>query len=616
MATLAEFTTAFFPAPGFYTGTGASQLVPDVFPVAINGRPYMLDMASNQFTRQYDARVRDSVDQSTEPGEGAINPQGLWRRSQSSWHYGAGQEYSDAADAEAFRFNTSKGVNVWERGTLTLLPDVTQARASANTNLHMVTANSRVYITDGQTVAYTTNFTSFTTVTSTNASNLVDITSDGYNVFFSYADGNIDQTNPGTGAASDYITGITAGRMDYVKGRLMVAGAGSDSHKIWNITTTPGSSANNPGALFTHPNTDFTWVGFAAGQNHIYCAGYAGNKTLIYKTVIKSDGTALDVPTVAGELPLGEIAQTIDAYLGYVVIGLGDGFRVASSDDNGNLIIGPKISTGTAVEAFAGVGQYIYFAWKNFDSTSTGIGRMDLSVFISPNQPAYASDLMVTGQGGITDIHEYQNKPVFAVSGLGFYTEHSTNLVSSGYLTSGIYRWGVPDAKFIPKIDIRTYPLVGSVTVSIASDNGDYHDFTAFNTSGAKEKTIDGLEDRVFEAEVKLTLTRATTTTGPTVTRWMARAYAAPLRSQIFSVPILMHHRLNIQGREYYQDVSQELALLRDLVDTPRIITYQENTDTFSVVVENVQWQARQVVYAQQENDYEGTAIVVMRSVR
>jgi hypothetical protein len=267
---------------------------------------------------------------------------------------------------------------------------------------------------------------------------------------------------------------------------------------------------------------------------------------LIYKTVIKSDGTALDVPTVAGELPLGEIAQTIDAYLGYVVIGLGDGFRVASSDDNGNLIIGPKISTGTAVEAFAGVGQYIYFAWKNFDSTSTGIGRMDLSVFISPNQPAYASDLMVTGQGGITDIHEYQNKPVFAVSGLGFYTEHSTNLVSSGYLTSGIYRWGVPDAKFIPKIDIRTYPLVGSVTVSIASDNGDYHDFTAFNTSGAKEKTIDGLEDRVFEAEVKLTLTRATTTTGPTVTRWMARAYAAPLRSQIFSVPILMHHRLNI----------------------------------------------------------------------
>ncbi len=615
MASLAKFTTAFFPAPAFYSGTGASQLVPDVFPVAINGRPYMLDMASNQFTRQYDARVRDSVDQSAEPGEGAINPQGLWRRSQSSWHYGAGQDYSDASDSEAFRFNTSKGVNVWEKGRLTLLPDVAQKRSSANTNLHMATADTRIYVTDGQTLAYTTDLTSFTTVTGTNASNLVDITSDGYNVFFSYADGNIDQTDPSTPAASNYITGITAGKMDYVKGRLMVAGADGDKNKIWNITTPPLSSANNPSALFTHPNTNFAWVGFAAGQNYIYCAGFAGNKSLIYKTVIKADGTSLEIPTVAGELPLGEVVQTIDGYLGYIAIGLTDGFRIASADSEGNLVIGPKIVTGSAVEAFAGVGQYIYFAWKNYDSTSTGLGRMDLSVFISTNQPAYASDLMVTGQGAVTDIHEFQNEPVFAVSGLGFYTK-TTDLVASGYLTSGIYRWGVPDAKFIPKLDIRSLPLVGSVTMAVASDGGGYSSFPTFATAGAKEKTFDGLEERIFEAEIKLTLTRATTTTGPTLTRWMARAYAAPLRSQIFSVPILMHHKLNINGREYWQDVDVELGLLRDLVDTPRIVTYQENDNTFSVVVENIQWQARQMVTANLDHDFEGTAIVVMRSVR
>ena len=89
MTTLVEFTTAFRPAPAFYSGTGSTQLVPDIFPVAINGRAYMIDTAANAFTRQFDARVRDSVDQSAEPGESAINPQGLWRRSQSSWHYGA-----------------------------------------------------------------------------------------------------------------------------------------------------------------------------------------------------------------------------------------------------------------------------------------------------------------------------------------------------------------------------------------------------------------------------------------------------------------------------------------------------------------------------------------------
>jgi len=616
MAALAEFTTAYKPAPAYYTGTGASQLVPDVFPVAINGRPYMLDMASNAFTRQYDARVRDSVDQSAEPGEGAINPQGLWRRSQSSWHYGAGQEYSDASDSEAFRFYTSKGVNVWEKGRLTLLPDTTLAYSSANSNLEMVTADGRLYIGDGQTLKYSTDLSTFSTVTGTPASNIISVASDGFNVYVSFANSTVYYSSASGSTASSHATGHAFGKIEYVKGRLMVAGTGADKNKIWNLTNATGSPSNNPTALYTHPNTNFTWIGFAAGQNHIYAGGYSGNKTLIYKTTIQPDGTALGTPTVAGELPLGEVITGMRGYLGYILLGLSDGFRFCSSDSDGNLVIGPKIVTDAAVETFAGVGQYVYFGWKNYDSTSTGIGRMDISVFISTNQPAYASDLMATGQGTIVDIHEFDNAPVFTVAGLGLYKRHATDLVPSGTLTSGIYRWGVPDAKFIPKIDLRTYPLVGQVMVSIKSDNGSYHDFAAYNTQGAREYTLNGLEATVFEAELKLTLTRQTASTGPTLTRWMARAYAAPLRSQIFSVPLLMHHRLNIQGREYYQDVDQELALLRDLVDTPRIISYQENAETFSVVVENIQWQARQVVYAQQENDYEGTAIVVMRSVR
>lgn len=617
MATLTRFTDAFRPAAGFYTGTGATALVPDVFPVAINGRPYMVDTTANAFNRQFDARVRDSVDQSAEPGEGALNPQGLWRRSQSSWHYGAGQEYSDTADAEPYRFYTSKGVDVWEKGKLSLLPDTTQKYSSANNNLYLATADTRLYITDGQTVKYSTDLSTFTTVTGTNASNLFSIASDGFNVFFSYADGDIDQTKADIGTASDYITGIEAGYLAYVKGRLMVAGQGTDKRKIWNITTAPGSSANNPSALFTHPNSDFNWVGFAAGQNHIYCAGYAGNKSFVYKTTIKADGTALDIPTVAAELPLGEIITNVHGYLGFVAIGLSDGFRLCSSDSDGNLVIGPKIVTGSSVDEFAGVGQYIYFGYKNIDGTSTGIGRMDISVFISTNQPAYASDLMVTGQGAIPDVHEFGGKPIFTVAGLGLYAQHATNLVASGFLRSGIYRWGVPDAKFIPKLDVRCLPLLGSITMSVAADGGSFHDFTTLSTAGVKEKTFDGLEDKIFEAEIKVTLTRSSVaTTGPTLTRWMARAYAAPLRSQIFSVPLIMHHKLSINGREYWQDVDRELAYLRDLVETPRVVTYQENEETFAVVVENVQMQIAQLVNAHRANDFEGTAIVVMRSVR
>jgi hypothetical protein len=266
----------------------------------------------------------------------------------------------------------------------------------------------------------------------------------------------------------------------------------------------------------------------------------------------------------------------------------------------------------------AGIGKYVYFAWSNFDSTSTGIGRMDISVFISPNQPAYATDLMATAQGTVQSIHEFQNDVLFTVSGVGVFQPHATNLVSSGYLRSGIYRWGVPDPKIVAKLDLRALPLDGSVTLAISNDGADFHEFTAWTASDQKEATVEGLEEKAFEAEIKVTLTRKSTdaTTGPILTRWMARAFVASLRSQIFSVPLLMHHKLQIGGREYWQDVNNEMRLLRDLVDTPKVIVYQENEETFPVVIENVQWQALNRSSAQANWDWEGTAIVVMRSVR
>jgi hypothetical protein len=618
VATLIDFTTAYAGGPGFYSGTGSTQLVPYVFPVALNGRPYQLDIKSNAFSRQFDDRVRSSVDQSTEPGEAAINTQGLWRRSQSSWHFGAGQEYSDTADSELFRFKNSKGVYVWDRGQCSLLPDTTLASASANSNLYMATASDRLYSADDQALKFTTDFSSFTTVTGTAASAIYSIASDGFNVFYSYANGDIDQTNAGISTSSAYITGIEAGYLAYVRGRFMVAGQGADKRKIWNITTAPGSSANNPTALFTHPNSDFNWVGFAGGQNNIYCAGYAGNKSLIYKTTIKPDGTALDIPTVAGELPLGEVIQAIDAYLGFIVIGLQNGLRFCSSDSDGNLVIGPLIETGSPVTAFSAIGKFIYFAYTNFDTVSTGIGRLDVSTQITTNQPVYASDLMATGQGAIVDIHEFDGKPVFTVAGLGAYRQHATDLVASGFLDSGIYRWGVPDSKFIPKWDLRTKPLKGSISVSVTADGGSVRDVGTQSLLGSLESTFNGYEDRVFEAEARIVFTRSATNPaeGPTLTRWLGRAYAAPLRSQLFSVPLLLHHRMNLRGKEYFFDVDDELTRLRDLVENPRVVSYQENVESFSVVVEDVRWQPVDARNAHNEWDWEGTCTVIMRSVR
>jgi hypothetical protein len=609
VATLIDFSSAF-TAASFFTGTGASQLVPDVFPVAINGRPYMLDMASNQFTRQFDARVRDSVDQSAEPGESAINPQGLWRRSQSSWHYGAGQVYSDTAESEAFRFQTSKGVDVWDKGKLTLLKDTTEVLADSAGNLQALTVGTRLYVGTGEDVKYTTDLSTFTDCTSEPGGNVGGMATDGFNVFVAFAANGIRKVTTSSDAFGSHITGTdTFVNLRYVKGRLMA----SQDNDVYNFT-----AAGVPGSpLFTHSNTGFRWVGFAGGQNHIYMGGFAGNQSLVYRTTIKADATSLDTPIVALELPVGEIITGLDSYLNFVLIGTTTGIRVATSDAEGNLVSGPLIELGSSVTSFSGNGRFVWFNLDDFDSTSTGLGRLDLGVFVSANQPSFASDLMVTAQGNVSSVNTINGRPVFVVSGLGIYVQHATDLVTSGYLESGIYRWGVPDAKFIPKLDLRCLPLVGSITISVASDDGAFTDFTTFDTEGSKEKTLDGPETKIFEAEIKITLTRsATATAGPTLTRWMARAYAAPLRSQIFIVPLIMHHKLSIHGREYFQDVDREMLFLRDLVETPRVINYQENTETFSVVVEDVQFRARHITNSHNENDIEGTAIVVMRSVR
>jgi hypothetical protein len=186
--------------------------------------------------------------------------------------------------------------------------------------------------------------------------------------------------------------------------------------------------------------------------------------------------------------------------------------------------------------------------------------------------------------------------------------------VTEGDIVTGIYRWGIPDRKFVAKFDIRTTPLYGTVTPYIALDSGDYISMTPHNTSLATEAVATGPQNKFIEAKFRLVLARGSATTAPTLTRWMARAYASPARSQVFRVPILMHHRLVAHATEYYFDVESELQALRDLVTNPVVVNYQENNETYSVVVEDLEFQ---ILDGYQDTwDLEGTCTVTMRSVQ
>lgn len=609
------FSFPFVNTPAFYTGTPLTGLVPDVFPVGIDGRPYMVDSRSGQFVRGFEPRVRDSVDQSTAPGEAAINPGGLWRRGQVSWHYGAGQRYADVAEAQDFRFFKSKGVDVWTKGQLSLLNATKVSLISAGTEQHMVVQDGRVYASFDTDVKYTTDpfavSPTWTDVTGEPGSGkkCISMTTNGDAIYFGFENDGIRKLEPTVSisaiSGTKFInTTDNYYMLGFAKGFLF----GAHDHKLRNI-----ASNGTPADVVTPYDTAFRWVGVASGQGAAYAAGYGGKKSLVYKVTIKSDGT-LDTGVVALELPTGEVVSTISGYLGGILLGTNKGVRYCTADGNNNLTAGAIIPTTTDVKKFASEGRYSYFTWTNYDGVSGGLGRLDLGTYIATNTPAHATDVMYNSTAAVTNVVIFDGKPVFMVSGVGVVVQDNGNLVTSGEIESGIYRWGIPDRKFVAKVDTRATPLDGSIASYMGLDGGDYALLGTWDADGSTENSFNGDDDHAIEARFKFVLTRQSATVGPTFTRWMARAYAAPFRSELFRVPVLLHSVLRVKNKDYFFDVRRELANLRSLILRPKIVTLQLEDETVSVVVEDMEWQPLDTVDT--DWTWQGTAVVTMRSVQ
>lgn len=613
---LITYTTPFTGGPSFYTGiSGASDLVPHVFPVSIDGRPYMLDTASGRYARTFEARLRDSVDQSDIPGEAAINPQGLWRRGQTSWHFGFNQKYGDLPDSNVERFEASLGVDVWTEGELTLLNDTEVSLSTSGTNLYLAVVDDELWCTDGSNVKYTTDpyaaSPTWTTISGTGTvRDIVSTGADAYVVFAGTGSTQgVNKIDGGThtlaGTSTAY--GVEFGAIGYAKGRLVV-GANASS-KLWF-----DPSGNNPTADYEHPDGNFRWVGFATGQNAIYCAGYSGQKSLIYKVTIQADGT-LDEPVVAAELPNGERIYSLTGYLGFILIGTNQGLRYATADANSNLVLGRTIESPNPILSAEGHEQYAWVAVTNYTAAKTGIGRIDLSKYVDVNLPAAAPDLMYTGQGDVQSVRTFNGKRVFTVSGVGVVVEDTNSLVESGYCETGTWRWGIPDTKFLAFFDLEYEQLNGEIDVDYAYDGGNYQRLGTASAQASTLTTLVGPDTQFRQAKFKITLNRddVTATEGPVLARWQARAVPSPARSELFQIPVLLHERINRFGREYFMDVEFELDKLRDLIHNPRIVQLQEGNNVYRTIVESVEW-----IPVDQPNDdyiFDGTATVTLRSL-
>lgn len=608
-----------FNSPFSSGGSGTTADVPGRFHIALGGRGYMLDLATDNngfrgthFSRKSTAILRNQADTANSPGEQSLNRDSTWRRAVESWHHGAGQTYFDRADSasDAARFNTSKGVNVWTKWQMSLLNDTSNQLVSANTNLRLAASGTFTYVADGNSLRYTADITAnpvvWTTVTGTPASACQFVTSDGFTVYASYGASGIYSTARGTATAASFnVTASTI--LGYVKGRLMSA----NGNALYNITSGAAQTL-----ILTHPNTDFSWVGFAEGPGFIYAAGYSGNRSLIYKITIQADGTALSAPIVAGELPTGETVRTIKGYLGTLSIGTDLGVRFATISAAGDLTIGALIKTTSPVFNFEPADAYIWYAMSNYDATSTGLGRLSPGVFTDTLVPAYASDLMASAQGAVLSISTQGSRRCFTVSGVGVFVE-SASKVPSGNLTSGKVTFGIGDPKVAMFLDLRHTPLAGSISVALSTDGGTPVTSGTSNSAGSTQPVypINLAQSRGETFETTLTLTRDTViTAGPTITRATLRAFPAPTRSFTMVAPILMHSVVqDVNGNDVYCDVEAERVFLEGLMTAELLVTFQQGSATYSVLVDDIT--EVPIKPSRDRTGFDGTLVLFLKDV-
>lgn len=602
----------------YFTGVSVNNIVPAQWPVSLAGRGFLVDLMSDQtglrgqyFRRSSIALLRAQADQSNVPSESSVNPDDLWRRSQESWAHGAGQTHLDRKDSDPDRFHSSKGVDPWTRWQLTLQPDTHQSYPSMASPIQMVTASGTLYVLAGGIVYWTYVDPLILTPDQIFAlegqpyGSALAIASDGNTLYIASGSG-VYSVPPFVHPRAALYNSTPCRNVAYVRNRLMTSSDGAGLVNILGPITQNTLTVLGPAG--------FKFVGFAEGPSLIYVAGYAGDQSLIYRIGITTDGAVLSAPIVAESLPLGEVVQTIYGYLGMLLIGSDLGVRVATIDATGNLTLGQLIPTPNPVYCFLAQDRFVWFGWSNYDSTSTGLGRLDLSTFTADLHPAYASDLMVTGQGTVRSIAFYSDRLLLSVDGLGVYCA-DVNLVPSGTLDTGAITYGLSDLKVAVFVDARTKPLVGSTSALLSTDSGPFAALGSNTVQGStgplKQYSANQVVGEAFELRQQL-IRSSDHTQGPTLTRHTLRSYPVPARSYEWVVPLLLEEVMTPDGyNDIARDVGADLEFLYGLLESRQLVAWQVGDTAYQVFVEDVQHLPAKLTT--DRKDYSNTAIVRLK---
>jgi len=485
---------------------------------------------------------------------------------------------------------------VWTKGQITLLKETANMTGvttgiykvlsiidgSTNKILGWTPANTTInnYTASGTAVNYTSVVTA-----GLDAATLA-ITTDGAHLFIADNDhiytGEI--STPAAGYTEYYATGSERVTLAWVKQRL-VAGVGPS---IYELTGTKGTSRALPTATYTHPNDAWTWSSISESGSAIYAAGYLGGNSAIYKFTLSTTGSmpTLTSGIVAAQLPVGEIVNKIEYYLGYLMIGTNKGVRAAIvSDADGSINYGPLI-----IEESNGVYDFAFrdrFVWATGSIDGfPGLYRIDLGNEIETLRFAYAADIYldsVTGYATSVDFVGNTDQIAFTTSGSnGIAIQSTTTLATTGYLTTGNIRYNTLEPKNFKRLLGRGDFTYGSMTLETVDKNGTEYDHISYDSAISPiEVTTSNPAVAQEYVAYKFIMYRDGTdaTKGPTFKGYQAKATIATPRQRVIRFPVYcfdietdrFNSMIGYEGRAF-----DRIKLLDTIEETGDVITFQD----------------------------------------
>ena len=599
---------------GIVSSTATWQNTDVAYDVAIGGLPFIYAINdARPYIRQTAPFRKDQFDNGTEPGEQSLT--GWWIRSQMSFHSGSGIKFFDPATTDEngkYRFADSKGVDVWNKGEVTLLKSVTQGHTMTGPIASNESVQQHVrsikwsgisgvllhdeYDVDKIPANDPNNPVHFIDYVSGTDSPVYAICDDGTFAYWitNTATKKTVYKKALTGVAGagdvkmfDEIGAISNATIEYVKDRIVLCA----DNKVYEFST--AASVTFPTAVYTHPTTTHVYTSITASGPAIYIAGYNGIQSTIQKFTLSTAGVmpTLTSAVVAAEMPVGERIHKIYYYLGYLMIGTDKGVRAAViSDQDGSINYGPLIvETSQPCYDFAARDHYVWCATGV--NGEPGVIRIDLSNELETLRFAWANDIYADGVTGhattgcafADGTDQLTFCTTYASGANGYiYVESASTLRTSGYLTTGNIRYGTLEPKNFKRLLGRGDFTYGSMTLETVDKDGVEYDHISYDASipPVEVGTSSPATAQEYVAFKFIMYRDATDSTkGPIFKGYQAKATIATPRQRVMRFPV---YCFDVETDKYNTIVGYEgrasdrIQSLEDIEETGDVLTWQD----------------------------------------